>query len=86
MKGRRRILDIRPSKSLPIVHELSDANRLLWERYVGPMNAAAQTLNAAIQNTQNLLARIIIEREGLEPDNHALDMDRVVILSRPEQG
>ena len=87
MKGRRRrIPDISPVESLPIVHELSDANKLLWERYYGPMNAAAQTLNAAIVNTQNLLARIIIEREGFEPDGQVFDMDRMVIRSRPKEG
>ena len=87
MKGRRRsIPDISPVESLPIVHELSDANKLLWERYYGPMQAAAQALNAAIVNTQNLLARIIIEREGFEPDEHVFDMDRLVIRSRPKEG
>ena len=87
MKGRRRhIPDISPVESLPVVHELSDANKLLWERYYGPMNAAAQTLNAAIVNTQNLLARIIIEQEGFNADEHVLDMDRLVIRQRPKQG
>lgn len=69
---------------LPVTHPLSDASKLLWERYQGPMNAAAQQFNAAIANTQNLLARIIIEREGLDPDHHVLDVDVMGIRSRPK--
>jgi len=77
---KRRIVSVRPSRD---VKTISDTNKLLWERYWGPMNAAAQQLNAAILNAQNVVARIIIEREELNPDTHLLEVDRMVILERP---
>ena len=46
---------------------LSDKAVLFWERYHKPMNAAAQSLNAALVNTQNILAGIVIEMEGYDP-------------------
>lgn len=76
-RGGRVIGEIKP---------LSDANKLLWERYQGPMNAAAAQFNAAIANTQNILGRIIMEREGVDPDTHVLDVDRMRIIPRPKGG
>ncbi len=65
------------------VHPINDKNKLMWERYHGPMQAAAAQLNVAIQNTQNMLARIIMESEGFDADKHVFDMDKLVILPRP---
>lgn len=62
---------------------ITDTNKLLWERYHGPMQAAAAQLNAAIQNVQNILAGIIIEREGFSTETHLFDMDRLRIVKRP---
>jgi len=83
MKRRERMLRTNVPQMNLEVRTINDANKLLWERYWGPMNAAAQQLNAALVNTQNLIARTIIEREGLNPDVHLLDVDRMVILTRP---
>lgn len=66
-----------------VVKPLSDKSKLLWEKYWTPMNAAAQGLNAAINNTMNLLGAIIIEMEGLDPTTHLFDADNLRIISRP---
>lgn len=66
-----------------IVKPLSDKSKLLWERYYGPMQGAAQSLNAAIANTQNLLAVIIMEMEGVDPTMHTFDADNMRIIARP---
>lgn len=65
------------------IRPISDAHKLLWERYYGPMQAAAAQLNAAIQNTQNILAGIILEREGFSPETHLFDADKLRIIPRP---
>lgn len=64
--------------------DISDANKLLWAQYYGPMQQAAATLNAAITNTQNLLATVIAKSEGLDPSEWVFDMDRVVMVKRPK--
>jgi hypothetical protein len=64
-------------------HKVSDKSARLWESYFGPMNGAVQGLNSAIQNVQNILGRIIIAQEGMDPDTHVFDADRMVILPRP---
>lgn len=64
-------------------HKISDKSRLLWERYAGPMQAAAAQLNAAIQNTQNIIAGVILEAEGKSSETHVFDMDHLVIIPRP---
>ena len=63
---------------------ISDANKLLWSQYYGPMQQAAATLNAAITNTQNLLATIIVKSEGLSPEEWVFDMDRMMLVKRPQ--
>lgn len=68
------------------IRPISDANKLLWERYYGPMNAAAAQMNAAIQNTQNILGAVILEREGVSPDTHVFDADNLRIIPRPRKG
>lgn len=75
-----------PARIIGEIKPLSDANKLLWERYQGPMNAAAAQFNAAIANTQNLLGRIIIESEGMDPDKYLLDVDKMRIVPRPPEG
>lgn len=67
----------------PKPHKISDKSARLWEQYYGPMNGAVQGLNAAIQNVQNILGRIIIAQEGMDPDAHLFDADRMVIIPRP---
>lgn len=67
----------------PAPHKLSDKSARLWEAYYGPMNGAVQGLNSAIQNVQNILGRVIIAQEGLDPDTHLFDADRMVIIPRP---
>lgn len=62
---------------------ISDKSRLLWERYFGTMQAAAANLNTAIRNTENVIASVILEMEGVSPDTHIFDMDRLQILPRP---
>lgn len=71
-------------REIGTVRPLSDKSKLLWERYWGPMNGAAQALNAAIGNTQNLLASIIMEMEGLDPTKHSLDVENMRIVARPQ--
>ena len=64
-------------------HKVSDKSARLWESYYGPMNGAVQSLNAAIVNVQNILGRQIIAQEGLDPDTHLFDADRMVIIVKP---
>jgi len=64
-------------------HKLSDKSARLWESYYGPMSGAANALNAAIQNVQNILGRVIIAHEGFDPDTHMFDADRMQIIPRP---
>jgi hypothetical protein len=63
---------------------ISAESTLLWERWYKPMQAAAAQINAAITNTQNILAAIILEREGVSPDTHLLDIDKLRIIARPK--
>lgn len=64
---------------------LSDKAVLFWERYHKPMNAAAQSLNAALVNTQNILAGIVIEMEGYDSATHLFDVDKMRIIPRPPE-
>lgn len=64
---------------------ISDKSRLLWERYFAPMQGAAQALNAAIINTQNVLGGIILEMEGVSAETHVFDMDNMRIVPRPSK-
>lgn len=66
-------------------HKLSDKAARLWESYQRPMQGAAQALNAAIQNTENVLGGIIMQMEGFSPDTHLLDVGRMVIVRRPTE-
>lgn len=75
-----------PARVIGEIKPISDANKLLWERYQRPMEAAAATFNAAIQNTQNILGRVIIESEGLDPDKYLFDVDNMRIIPRPNTG
>jgi len=78
-----RTMSNRRRNVLPIAgHKISDKSRLLWERYVGPMQGAAAALNAAIVNTQNVLAGIIVEAEGFTAETHQFDIDRLVVVPR----
>ena len=79
--GNRHRSGVLPLK--PTGFKISDKSRLIWERYLGPMQGAAATLNSAIQNTQNVLASMILEMEGYSAETHVFDMDRMVILPRP---
>lgn len=79
MSQRRRAIALVTGEIRPI----SDANKLLWERYYKPMQAAAAQFNAAITNTQNILAAIIMEREGVSTETHVFDMDKLRIVPRP---
>ena len=65
-------------------HKLSDKAARVWEAYQGPMQAAAQAMNAAIVNTEKLLGGIILQMEGFSPETHLLDVGRMVILRRPD--
>jgi hypothetical protein len=64
-------------------HKLSDKSARLWESYHGPMNGAAQALNAAIANVQNILGRVILTQEGFDPDTHLFNADNLTIVRRP---
>jgi len=75
----------RVTREIGIVHPISDKNKLLWERYYGPMQAAAAQFNAAIQNTQNLLGAIIIEAEGFDPRSSVFDADHMAIRPRSKK-
>lgn len=71
-----------PAKTVP-AHKVSDKSRLLWERYHGAMQAAAQQMNAAIRNTESLLAGVIIEAEGFSTETHILNLDTLTVIPRP---
>lgn len=66
-------------------HKVSDKAARLWESYYGPMNGAAQALNAAITNTQNILGRIVLEMDGFSTDTHILDAETMTIRQRPQE-
>lgn len=67
------------------VHDISDRSKLLWGEFYGPMQAAAQQLNAAIIAVQNTVAKAIIEREGLKPEEWLFDMDRLRLQRKPSE-
>jgi hypothetical protein len=64
-------------------HKISDKSARLWESYHGPMNGAAQALNAAIVNVQNILAGIILDAEGFDKDTHLFNADNLTIVRKP---
>jgi hypothetical protein len=74
---------VNPLKFEKPPHKVSDKSARLWESYYGPMNGAVQGLNAAIQNMQNILGRIIIAQEGMDPDTYLFDADRMMIIRKP---
>jgi hypothetical protein len=80
MSRRPRAIAFPVSKAIP----LTDKSKLLWSQYYGPAQAAAQQMNAAFGSMQNILARIIIESQGLDADTHLFDMDKLVIVPRPK--
>lgn len=65
-------------------HKISDKAARFWESYQGPMQAAAHSMNAAIANTERVLAGIILQMEGFSPETHMVDVGRMVILRRPD--
>lgn len=65
------------------IKPISDKSKLLWERYYKPMQGAAAALNAAIQNTENIIGGIILEAEGLSPDTHMFDPAKMRAVPRP---
>lgn len=75
-KFNREVREIKP---------LSDKSVLFWERYAGPMQAAAAQMNAAIVNTQNIIGGIILEMEGLSPETHIFDADNMRCIPRPQK-
>jgi hypothetical protein len=81
-RQRRGVLPLTPKKP-PEGKKLSGESQLLWERFFGPMQGAAAQFNAAIRNTENILAAMILEKEGFSAETHLFDMDRQVILPRP---
>lgn len=70
-------------RAAPVAIPVSDKSKLLWERYYKPMQAAAATFNAAVANTENLLAGLILEMEGKDPADFVFDMSAVAIIPRP---
>lgn len=75
---------MRRNPVIPVpTHKCGDKSRLLWERYQGAMQAAANQLNAAIRNTESILAGVIIEAEGFSTDTHILNTDNLTIIPRP---
>lgn len=63
--------------------DMTDSSKLLWAQYYGPMQAAAQSLNAAIVNAQNALGAALLRLDGLDPKEWALDMDTLTYVRRP---
>ena len=64
------------------IRQISDAGQVAWYRYAGPINAAAQQLNAAIQAANDVVAKHIIRAEGLNPEDWSFDMDRVCLVPK----
>lgn len=62
---------------------VSAESTLLWERYYGPTQAAAQQLNAAIQNMHNIIGSWIVEKEGFTTETHIFDADKMRVVPRP---
>ena len=65
-------------------HKLSDKAARYWEKYYGPMQAAAASLNAAIANTHNIIGAVVLEIEGFDPATHIFDADNMQIVQRPK--
>jgi hypothetical protein len=83
MSNRRIGNRITPPLETGEIRPLSDASKLLWERYWGPMNAAATQLNLALNNAQNILGALILEKEGVDPEKFSVDVDKMRIVPRP---
>lgn len=64
------------------IKSIGDKSYALWNRYFPPMQQAAQMLNAAIENTQNILGSIILEIEGCSAETYIFDADRMRIVPR----
>lgn len=69
----------------PTRKPMSDASKLAWVQVVGPMQAAAQALNAAISAMQSGLASELLRNDGLSPKDYVLDMDRMEYVERPKE-
>lgn len=65
------------------IKPISDKARLVWERYYAPMQGAAHALNQAIANTQNVLAGVLMEMDGVSPETHILDVEKMRYIPRP---
>jgi hypothetical protein len=70
----------------PEVRDISDKSKLLWASYFGPIQSAVAQLNAAITNTNDVVARSIMEAEGVSPEEWVFDMATVKLTRRPKAG
>lgn len=64
---------------------ISDKSKLTWERFIGPLQNMAANANAALQNSQNTVARLLIEQEGLNADEWMFDADRLELVKKPPE-
>lgn len=69
-------------KALP-GRDLSDKSKLIWREFHDPLALAAQQFNVAVQSAENTVARLLIEAEGLNPENWLLNMDNLKLFPRP---
>jgi hypothetical protein len=71
MKHRNLIAALTPqgrnSKALE-TRELSDRSKLVWQQFVGPAQQGMQAVQVALNNAQELVARLLAQAEGLDPD------------------
>lgn len=63
---------------------LSDASKLIWAQFMGPMEAAAQQLNLAMAAARNTVATQLMKAEGLDPEDWQFNMDTLRFVRRQE--
>jgi len=63
---------------------ISAESQLFWNEYLIPANAAVANMNNAFAVIQNMLAKIVLEREGYDYRTHALNLDSMRIVRKPD--
>lgn len=82
---KRKKLKLVSMEQKPEVRDISDGSKLVWGSFFGPMQEAAQKLNAAISITQNIIAAQIIKAEGLSPEEWMFNMDNLKLERRKKE-
>lgn len=73
-----------PNNKPLATQDMTDAGKLVWGEFAGPMNAAVAQINAATQAAQNALAKALAPGEGVDPrQGWVLNVPRMRWEKRP---